>query len=139
MPTRAEHFSGSCLCRSCVYQIDGEIEPAGVCHCEDCRKVTGGPFGVSFRVPKNRFHLTGRTASYAKPADSGTVLTRHFCPACGSPLLTESPSHPDAVYVKAGTLDQPDAIRIERQAWVSSAVAWAVVPPGIATYQKGRI
>ena len=45
MPTGAAHFSGSCLCRSCVYQIDGGIEPAGVCHCEDCRKVTGGPFG----------------------------------------------------------------------------------------------
>ncbi|MCA8899603.1 MAG: GFA family protein [Hyphomonas sp.] len=139
MPTGAAHFSGSCLCRSCVYQIDGGIEPAGVCHCEDCRKVTGGPFGVSFRVPKDRFHITGRTASYSKPADSGTVLTRHFCPVCGSPLYTESGAHADAVYVKAGTLDQPEAITIERQAWLASAVAWAAIPPGVATYQKGRI
>ena len=138
MPAAAESFSGSCLCRSCSYRIEGGIEPAGVCHCEDCRKVTGSPFGVSFRVLKNRFSMTGKSASYARPADSGAVLTRHFCPSCGSPLYTESENHPDAIYVKAGTLDQPDAIHVERQAWMSSRVHWAEIPPGIATYEKGR-
>ena len=138
MPAAADTFSGSCLCRECVYQIDGDIEPAGVCHCEDCRKVTGSPFGVSFRVLKDRFRLEGRTASFSKTADSGAVLTRHFCPSCGSPLFTESETHSEAIYVKAGTLDQPEAIRIERQAWMVSRVDWATIPPGVATYQKGR-
>ena len=138
MHAAAETFSGSCLCRSCVYRIDGDIEPAGVCHCEDCRKVTGSPFGVSFRVLKDRFSMDGKTASYVKAADSGVMLTRHFCPSCGSPLFTESTNHPDAIYVKAGTLDQPAAIRIERQAWIASRVDWAAIPAGIASYEKGR-
>ncbi len=138
MPPAAETHSGSCLCQSCSYRIEGGIEPAGVCHCEDCRKVTGSPFGVSFRVLKDQFSIEGRTASYTKASDSGTMLTRHFCPLCGSPLYTESASHSEAVYVKAGTLDQPAAIRIERQAWMASRVDWAIIPPGIATYQKGR-
>ena len=136
MPAAAEAFSGSCLCGACVYRIDGEIEPAGVCHCEDCRKVTGGPFGVSFPVPRDRFSMDGTTATYAKAADSGVMLTRHFCPSCGSPLYTESTGRPEVVYVKAGTLDQPAAIRIERQSWTASQVDWASIPTGIASYRK---
>jgi hypothetical protein len=138
MSADTESFTGGCLCRKCTYTISGPIEPAGICHCADCRKVTGSPYGVSFRVLKNRFSLSGNPAAHAKSADSGTVLTRYFCPNCGSPLFTASEENLDAIFVKAGTLDQPEHVQIERQAWVSSRVSWAAIPTGIATYQKGR-
>lgn len=33
--------------------------------------------------------VTGETTGYARPADSGHVITRHFCPSCGSPVPGE--------------------------------------------------
>jgi hypothetical protein len=132
-------FSGGCLCGACRFEIDGPLEPAGICYCEDCRRVTGTAFGVSFRVSAARFHLTEKTSSFAKTADSGVVLTRHFCGTCGSPLFTASEAHPDAIFVKAGLLDDPSAIHIEREAWTASRVQWAERPAAVMSYEKGRI
>jgi hypothetical protein len=71
--------------------------------------------------------------------DSGNSLSRHFCPECGSPLFTSSPRHPQWVFVKAGALDDPAAVKPSYESWVSSKVAWARIPDGLEKYERGRI
>jgi hypothetical protein len=46
-------------------------------------------------------------------------LTRYFCPECGSPLYTVSPVHPDVLYLKAGTLDDPRLVQPRHQNWIA--------------------
>ena len=38
--------TGGCLCEAVRYEYDGEVGPAGICHCRDCRHVTGSAFIV---------------------------------------------------------------------------------------------
>jgi hypothetical protein len=54
-------------------------------------------------------------------------LTRYFCPECGSPLYTVSPAHPEVLYVKAGTLDDPRLVHPRRQNWMRSRVPWTTI------------
>ena len=109
MPSTVE---GRCLCGHVSYEYRGTIGSAGYCHCEDCRRCTGSAFNVSVRFDLADFHIAGgQPKRFTKRADSGNELTRHFCPECGSPIYTSSPRHPEFVYVKAGTLDDPSVVR----------------------------
>jgi len=37
---------GGCLCGSVRYECSGDTEEASYCHCDDCKKATGGPYTV---------------------------------------------------------------------------------------------
>ena len=134
-------LSGCCLCGALRYEYRGAIGPVSMCHCSDCRKTSGSAFGVSIELLKDSFELTsGDAAAYEMEAESGNRLTRHFCPHCGSPIYTSSPSHPDHVYLEAGSLDEPHVSELElsHQSWTNSAVKWGQVPPGLPSYETSR-
>jgi hypothetical protein len=130
---------GGCLCGACQFQIDGALGPANYCHCTDCRRTTGSAFNIGARVSKADFALTrGAPKAFTKTGDSGHRLSRHFCGACGSPLFTSSPRHPEWIFVKAGALDDPGGIRPEHESWTQSEVGWARIPDGLPRYPGGR-
>ena len=131
--------TGGCLCGAVRYEYRGEVGPASYCHCEDCRRCSGGAFGISVRLETSGFRVVhGRAHSFTKRADSGNALTRHFCAECGSPLYTSSPVHPSHLYVKAGSLDDPALVEPTRQCWTRSAVTWQQIDPALPRYERGR-
>jgi len=131
--------TGGCLCGGVRFETDGEVGPASYCHCLDCRHVTGSAFNVGVRVELARFRLTrGEVKLFSKPADSGTVLSRAFCPSCGSPLYTASPAHPAHIYVKAGSFDDPGVVKPAHQSWTERAVPWGRIDPDLPAHARGR-
>ena len=133
-------LTGGCLCGAVRYTYEGEVGPAGYCHCADCRRVSGSAFGISVRVAAAGFSITaGVPKSFTKLGDSGRLVTRFFCGDCGSPLYTLPPLHPEVVFIKAGSLDDPGAVKPNRQAWTRSRVDWAEIDPAITSYETSRI
>lgn len=131
--------TGRCLCHAVRYEYAGSVGPAGYCHCEDCRRVTGSAFNVSVQLEIGKFRLvSGDVKRFTKLAVSGNSITRAFCAECGSPLFTTSPSHPDHLYVKAGSLDDPNVVLPSHQSWTDSAVSWRRIDPSLPSYCKGR-
>jgi len=129
--------TGGCLCGSVRFAYDGEVGPASFCHCGDCRRATGGPFAVSVRLASDRLTVSGEPRSHTKRSDRGSEITRHFCPACGSPLFTLSPGGPTA-FVKAGAFDDPALVRPALEIWTDSEVDWAHVPAGLERHPRDR-
>ncbi|MHC4152933.1 MAG: GFA family protein, partial [Planctomycetota bacterium] len=70
-------------------------------------------------------------------ADSGRKITRQFCPECGSPLFTRAEVCPDLVFIKAGSLDEPELIEPSYQTWTEREVPWAHINPALPAYPKG--
>lgn len=129
---------GACLCGHISYEYQGSVGPANYCHCQDCRRCTGSAFNIGVRLDRAQFRLaSGTLKSFTKRGDSGTQLTRHFCPECGSPIFTSSPNHPDHIYVKAGTLDDPTLVKPTHQNWLVSKVPWSQIDPALAAFTKG--
>ena len=129
---------GGCLCNAVRFECD-DLGSAGYCHCEDCRRCTGSAFNISVRCPTSGFRvISGELGKFTKTGESGYELTRSFCLSCGSPIFTSSPLDPAVVYIKAGVLDDPGGVNPSLEAWVSSKVAWAEIPSGIAHFPKGR-
>ncbi|MCF1463766.1 GFA family protein [Agrobacterium vitis] len=132
-------ITGGCLCGEVRYEFAGEVGLAGYCHCEDCRRTSGSAFGISVRVPGDGFRFTkGVPRSFTKTGDSGLPITRWFCGDCGSPLCTMPPLHAVAVFIKAGSLDDPTIVIANRQAWVRSRVPWAEIPLDLTAYDTNR-
>jgi len=131
--------TGGCLCGETRYEYVGEVGPANYCHCADCRRATGSAFNIGVRFDAASFRVVQGTArGFTKRGESGTELTRHFCPACGSPLYTSSPTHPEFVYVKAGSLDDSTLVEPTHQNWMTSAVPWRRCPDDLPFYPRGK-
>lgn len=128
---------GGCLCGAVRYKCTGDTEDASYCHCDDCKKATGGPYtvGVLVQAAKLRI-LSGRVKGYTTIADSGRKITRKFCPTCGSPLFTKAEKCPNLVFLKAGCLDEPEIIKPSCQTWTKCAVPWAYIDEKLPCYPE---
>ena len=127
-------ITGRCLCGSVTYRTDASPQSMTYCHCDDCRRMTGSAFNVGVGIPSDELHVNGEVRGYSVEDDHGRV--REFCPACGSPLFTR---YPDMVFIKAGTIDDPEALEPTRQIWMEMAVPWSTISPGIKSHSRGGI
>ena len=81
--TRIAH----CCCGSLRTEATGEPAFVGACHCTECQRRTGSPFGVSTYFPKDQVRTEGRSKVYPRGSDSGRKIEFHFCPHCGSTVF----------------------------------------------------
>jgi hypothetical protein len=82
--------------------------------------------------------LSGQVKGYTTVADSGRKITRQFCPECGSPLLTRAEKCPDLVFLKAGSLDEPEHVKPGCQTWTKRTVPWAYIDESLPSFPEGR-
>jgi hypothetical protein len=125
-------LTGGCLCGAVRYEWRGTEVSASYCHCSDCQKATGGPYTVGVGVDAAGLTLReGKPKGYTKRGDSGKPITREFCPDCGSPLFTRAEVCPGTVWIKAGSLDEPQRIQPTHQTWTQMAVPWAYLDESV--------
>jgi hypothetical protein len=100
-------ISGGCYCSEIKYEADGEPRAKIQCHCRECQYFSGGHPNVVLGMSDLDFEYSkGAPKTYTRN-DLDTPRTREFCPNCGTHLLTRSPSLPEGVLIKVGTLDDP--------------------------------
>ncbi|WP_320671829.1 GFA family protein [Patulibacter defluvii] len=123
-------LDGGCLCGSVRYTVDGE-EPimTAICHCTDCQKQTASAFSVIAGVAIEDLHVEGETKVFDTiGSDRGQPAHRHFCPQCGSPIMSILADADEVAWIKAGTLDDASWLTPELEAWTDSAQPWARTP-----------
>ena len=91
-------------------------------------------------VPETALTLTGVTTGYDHPADGGNVVTRHFCPTCGSAVFSRNASMPGMVFLRASSLDDLEVFKPQMHVYAARAASWdqpgdlpafEKMPPGI--------
>ncbi|KAI0503413.1 Mss4-like protein [Xylaria bambusicola] len=127
---------GGCFCGKVRYSIEGEPLGKAICHCLDCRKITGSTYSTNIIVAGPNFKLlSGTPKSIAKTADSGKEIVSHFCGDCGSTLFRDGVSFGDGKVIKAGTLDDINALDDAKPAvelFAAHRAGWVVEVPGAA-------
>ncbi len=117
-------LTGSCLCGAVHYRVAADPVVTRTCWCRDCQRLAANGT-VNMLIPTAALNSTGEVSGYAKTADSGNIITRKFCPQCGSHLFANSSARPQFTVVRVGTLDNPSAVRPAMNIWASSAPEWA--------------
>ena len=100
----------SCLCKRVKYSVAAELPQFFLCHCEQCRKVTGSAFASNIQAaPAEVKWLAG--AEYVKRFDypGDRLFTKVFCSECGSglPFLNKTGKK---LFIPAGSLDSEPGI-----------------------------
>jgi hypothetical protein len=121
-------FHGGCQCGTVRYSINLKRLISYACHCSECKKQSSSSFAISVPIPTARFQLTGQTAVYNRPTESGTTTNCYFCPSCGTRLYHRSERSPDIVTVKGGTLDEISALPVVAHLWTKRKHAWIALP-----------
>lgn len=117
-------ITGGCLCGAIRYAISAEPVMQAVCHCRNCQKQAGSAYSIIAGVPEAALTIEGALTDYHDQGDSGGAVLRQFCGRCGSPLFSRVAAAPGLVFVKAGTLDNPDSFKPQIQVWTKSKQDW---------------
>jgi len=119
-------ITGGCLCKAVRYSISA-AEPlvTRVCWCRVCQFIGAGSATVNSCFPSAALSVSGELHDYSMVADSGNVSHRRFCPVCGTHLFSASEARPHLVFVRVGTLDDPEIAHPAMTIWTSSAPSWA--------------
>jgi hypothetical protein len=127
-------ITGGCLCGSVQYRINAAPVLTRTCWCRLCQYIGAGSATVNVGFPADSVTIEGALQDYVSVADSGNVMHRRFCPACGTHLFSAGEARPDLVIVRAGTLDDPELGRPEMTIWAAAAPGWACIDGDIPRF-----
>jgi hypothetical protein len=118
-------ITGGCLCKAVRYTISAAPTVTRTCWCRVCQYIGAGSATVNVFFPNAALAVNGELSDYRMVADSGNVMHRRFCPACGTHLFSASEARPQLVGVRVGTLDDRELARPAMTIWTTSAPSWA--------------
>lgn len=132
-------LTGGCLCGAVRYEITAEPVVSCHCHCSLCRRASGAPFATWTTVPLDGFRWTRGTPARFRSSEKAA---RDFCSACGTQLTFRLEAQADGgkatLDVTSASLDAPERIAPTAHIWLSSRVAWDVVPDdGLERFEEG--
>jgi hypothetical protein len=118
---------GSCLCGDVKFELTETPATLRYCHCESCKKLSGGAATVNGRVPSTAIRiLEGEDLLRTFQPAEGSAKT--FCLACGSNLFGGGWPDSETASVRATTIDDPFDARPSAHMFVRSVAVWETLP-----------
>lgn len=114
--------SGSCLCGTVKFEVQGSFDSFYLCHCQHCQKDTGSAHAANlFSQAAELTWLAGEgtVTSFTLP---GTHHNKSFCKLCGSAL--PSTQLEGVLAVPAGCLDTRITMVPTAHIFTSSKAPW---------------
>lgn len=96
-----------CSCGVLTLTLPGPSRLVVACHCLDCQRRTGAPFGVGAFYPVDAVTILGTPKVFTRDAASGGKVHSYFCPDCGSTVYWKAEKLPSHIGVAIGALADP--------------------------------
>lgn len=124
-------ITGGCLCGAVRFESTDPPVITRVCWCRLCQYLGAGSGTVNACFKTENFSVYGKTSDYSNIADSGNVMHRAFCPSCGTPMFSSAEARPHLIFVRAGTLDDPEMAQPAMTIWTAQAPSWGCIASGL--------
>ena len=129
--------TGGCLCGNIRYEFKRkDVVSAGHCHCKDCQRITGSGKATIVFIRTNDLKINEDYKVFSVTGYDGTNVHRGFCPNCGSPIISFVTEQPNLRFIKAGSLDNSNWLKIESSFWSVSACKWDPINESLPSYPK---
>jgi hypothetical protein len=131
-------ITGGCFCKAVRYRATAAPIVTRVCWCRDCQYLGGGSGTVNVCFRTDAFTIEGERElrDHRSIANSGNVMHRRFCGICGTPMFSEAEVRPHLIFVRAGTLDDPEIAQPSMTIWTSQAPTWSCIHSNLPTVDK---
>lgn len=131
-------MQASCQCGSLTAAIEDGAEAVTVlCHCLDCQRRSGSPFGEIAYYPKQAVSISGQAREFTRASYAGTHLTNGFCPSCGSTIYVLLEKNPALLGVPVGAFADPGFSPPIRAVWNQHRHGWVSLPEAVEMFARG--
>ena len=126
-----------CSCGALTLTLPGASKLVVACHCLDCQRRTGAPFGVGAFYPVEAVAISGTSKAYTRDAASGGKAHNHFCQDCGSTVYWKADNLPSLIGVAVGALADPSYPAPGRSVFEQSKHVWVQMDRAVECFQQG--
>lgn len=132
MASKTESYEGGCTCRHVRYRVISKPMFVHCCHCRWCQRETGTAFALNAMIEADRVEMLGGEVEIIDtPSHSGKGQKYSRCPKCRIALWSTYAGPGDALlFVRVGTLDEPDRLPPDIHIFTMSKQPWVVLPTG---------
>tara|TARA_B100001121_G_scaffold308113_1_gene331284 strand:- start:8267 stop:8611 length:345 start_codon:yes stop_codon:yes gene_type:complete len=106
------------------------------CHCKDCQKSTGSGKATIVLISDDALQIKGNIKYFSVIGSGGNKVSRGFCEACGSPLISSVEGYEGTKFIKAGSLDESSWISINSNFWSDTAMDWSPLDSSIDCFPQ---
>jgi len=129
-----------CGCGAVTLSLRAQPWLVVACHCTDCQRRTGAPFGVGAFYPSGDVAISGTTKEFIRHAASGGEVHNYFCPDCGSTVFWKATNLPGYIGVAVGAMADPGSPAPARSVFERSKHAWVEIGGvGVEHFQQGSV
>lgn len=128
-----ELLYGGCFCGNLRFEVAGPETYCCFCHCESCRKASGGAYVPWATFAKQAFRLTSGTLMLH---ESSPGVTRGHCPRCGTSVTYEHEGRPGQIDITLACFDDASGFRPRAHIWVGDKPAWISLDDGLPRYSR---
>ena len=114
-------ITGSCLCGTVSWRVDGALGEMSHCHCAMCRKAHAAPFATYVGTERDSFCWSSGEDTITE-YESSPGFIRSFCSNCGS--VVPAAFGKGRIAIPAGGLDGDPGVRPTAHIFVSSKAPW---------------
>jgi len=132
----SQGFTGGCLCGAVRYKSSMDPQVVAHCQCVDCRKSSGTGHCTHIVIPQDAYTVSGEVKFYDHAADSGNIVSRGFCPNCGSAIYSKNSGMQGMVFPRASSLDDPEIAKPQFVVYASRAPSWDHVDPALPSFPE---
>ncbi len=128
-------LNGSCLCGEVTYELEGPVLAFYHCHCQRCRKQSGGGHASNLRVDTQQVNwLSGQDKLRSYRVPDAFRFRNDFCGTCGSPMPRYF-EETGFTLVPAGSLDCEPPVQPEARIFAGSRASWSC-EDGLPTFEE---
>lgn len=127
-----------CGCGALTVTLSDAVPAVVACHCIDCQRRTGSPFGVGAYYPATDVQIRGVATEFVRGTASGGVFRSYFCPTCGSSVYWKTDKHPTMLGIAVGAIADPKFPGPNRSVWEESKHDWVHMDSASQHFPRGR-
>jgi hypothetical protein len=133
-------LEGACTCGAVRFRLTSKPLFVNCCHCRWCQRESGSAFAINAMIEADRVELlSGEPELVNTPTNSGKGQKYWRCPSCKIALWSSYAGGDAILFVRVGTLKEPDLLPPDIHIFTSTKQPWVVLPqgtPAVAEYYK---
>lgn len=133
-----ENLEGGCTCGKVRYRFKRAPMITHCCHCTWCQRETGSAFVVNTLIETSQLELLGDAPEIIDtPSASGKGQQIARCTHCRVAVWSHYPTAREAAaFVRAGTLDDKQAITPDVHIFTASKPGWVTLTDGKPAFEE---